>query len=559
MTRSWPPLRSIYETIPASFASAFREHPDDMATRLVYADWLDERGESSKAAYMRIRAQMLRLSPWMMSLDRRYSELRAQLEIHQQDVLRDGATSLEATQQWLRFINAIDLSTFELECLELEAVPATALPESTDERLRAATYPLTVDVHCGFVLERAYRLGQWPKDGDLHLDLPVTQEMLEHWRVDESFLLAKADDIYLPEYWAPVHGHQGLFQASGEEGYWVNYLIGANQYGTEPEFLEDPVLIVRGDGTAFAAENNMAGRALLLNYICQYQETIINRPMVRNRDQSPPIWNYLDEQDIPPHQREQLGPRPSASLAWSPSTPSRPRPRRWLTLPFAELDDEQFNMLDVSSRDLFCLELHSNRHNAADESRAHAYDIFEWARHGRLEQLHALDLSGAEFDNDQLATLPSLTELTSLNLANSSLDHVGCQHLLHCQKLSHLDLEGVNIDAKTVAMLGGLALEKLSLAKVNVDDEALNAFLEMTSLRCLSLDNTAITNKGVASLATSSLQLEELGISNTETDEYVAFSIIEMPSLQELRGGSSAMSLFLHQEMPHLRVVIDHS
>jgi uncharacterized protein (TIGR02996 family) len=36
-----------------AFLAAIRERPDDAATRLVFADWLEERGETARAAELR--------------------------------------------------------------------------------------------------------------------------------------------------------------------------------------------------------------------------------------------------------------------------------------------------------------------------------------------------------------------------------------------------------------------------------------------------------------------------------------------------------------------------
>ncbi|HUR55728.1 MAG TPA: TIGR02996 domain-containing protein, partial [Gemmataceae bacterium] len=36
-----------------SFLDALRENPADDTTRLVYADWLDDRGDAARAAYLR--------------------------------------------------------------------------------------------------------------------------------------------------------------------------------------------------------------------------------------------------------------------------------------------------------------------------------------------------------------------------------------------------------------------------------------------------------------------------------------------------------------------------
>src|SRR5262245_46092044 len=39
-----------------AFLEAIKAAPDDIAVRLVYADWLEERGEQDKASFLRIEA-----------------------------------------------------------------------------------------------------------------------------------------------------------------------------------------------------------------------------------------------------------------------------------------------------------------------------------------------------------------------------------------------------------------------------------------------------------------------------------------------------------------------
>src|SRR5438874_337468 len=47
----------------AALLRAIRESPDDDAPRLVYADWLEEHGDPDRAAFVRARVRLARLSP----------------------------------------------------------------------------------------------------------------------------------------------------------------------------------------------------------------------------------------------------------------------------------------------------------------------------------------------------------------------------------------------------------------------------------------------------------------------------------------------------------------
>ena len=53
-------------------------HPDDDAPRLIYADWLDDRGDSARADFIRTQCELARLSPGdarAAALARRQDEL----------------------------------------------------------------------------------------------------------------------------------------------------------------------------------------------------------------------------------------------------------------------------------------------------------------------------------------------------------------------------------------------------------------------------------------------------------------------------------------------------
>src|SRR4051812_2844446 len=60
------------------FLEAVRDSPDDDAPRLVFADWLEEQGESARAEFLRVQCELARLSTFAA----RYPELHLrQLEL----------------------------------------------------------------------------------------------------------------------------------------------------------------------------------------------------------------------------------------------------------------------------------------------------------------------------------------------------------------------------------------------------------------------------------------------------------------------------------------------
>jgi uncharacterized protein (TIGR02996 family) len=73
-----------------AFIRAIQTHPDDAASKLVYADWLDERGESARAEYLRSWAQSgYWPNPHFGLVGRSWREL-----IHSQEFVWDAATLL---------------------------------------------------------------------------------------------------------------------------------------------------------------------------------------------------------------------------------------------------------------------------------------------------------------------------------------------------------------------------------------------------------------------------------------------------------------------------------
>jgi uncharacterized protein (TIGR02996 family) len=65
-------------TAPAAFLDAIRAQPDDDTPRLVYADWLDDRGDASRAEFIRLQCE---LSRWVPELRRRTALQRRERDL----------------------------------------------------------------------------------------------------------------------------------------------------------------------------------------------------------------------------------------------------------------------------------------------------------------------------------------------------------------------------------------------------------------------------------------------------------------------------------------------
>src|SRR5688572_13736068 len=74
------------------FLQALLAKPDDRTTRLIYADWLDER-DDPRGEFLRVELQMLDTKP----TDRRRAELRRRLDQLRLDIAPDWLAALDST------------------------------------------------------------------------------------------------------------------------------------------------------------------------------------------------------------------------------------------------------------------------------------------------------------------------------------------------------------------------------------------------------------------------------------------------------------------------------
>lgn len=111
-----------------AFLADMVEHPDDDAPRLVYADWLDDRGEADRAEFIRLQIEQARLpadSPRGAALARREGELRGSGEAAWRDSLPriEGVTWEEFRRG---FVESVFVATVETFLEHAEAIFAAA-------------------------------------------------------------------------------------------------------------------------------------------------------------------------------------------------------------------------------------------------------------------------------------------------------------------------------------------------------------------------------------------------------------------------------------------------
>jgi uncharacterized protein (TIGR02996 family) len=93
-----------------AFIDAILASPDDDAPRLIYADWLEERGESARAEFIRVQCELARLDV----AENRYPELHVrQLDLlaqHEQEWLEEWSDRLVRWEFQRGFLHAVTIT-----------------------------------------------------------------------------------------------------------------------------------------------------------------------------------------------------------------------------------------------------------------------------------------------------------------------------------------------------------------------------------------------------------------------------------------------------------------
>jgi hypothetical protein len=109
--------------------------------------------------------------------------------------------------------------------------------------------------------------------------------------------------------------------------------------------------------------------------------------------------------------------------------------------------------------------------------------------------------AAAEINDDQVALVKDLANVTELNLAGTKVTDDGLANLAGLGNLTRLHLERTEIKGSGLAHIKGLSkLEYLNLYGTQVDDAALKNLEGLKSLKKLYLWQTKVTDAGVAAL-----------------------------------------------------------
>ena len=165
--------------------------------------------------------------------------------------------------------------------------------------------------------------------------------------------------------------------------------------------------------------------------------------------------------------------------------------------------------------------------------------------------------------NDDLARLAGLVELTSLSLVDTPIGDAALAHLAGCAGLVELILTRTQVtDAglKHLSRLG--SLQELYLGGTQVTDSGLRALRELRSLRRLSVSQTGVTEAGLDHLGTLAaldfLDLSRTSLADTPTcvDRLASLSGVRELWLQGT-GLSDAAIEELRQRLTGVRIQAD--
>jgi hypothetical protein len=138
-----------------------------------------------------------------------------------------------------------------------------------------------------------------------------------------------------------------------------------------------------------------------------------------------------------------------------------------------------------------------------------------------LSNKHYCDikLEGQTFNNEDLAKLKAIRNLTLLNLSKSSISDAGLVHIGKLDTLLSLNLKKTAITDDGLVHLGSLKkLEDLDLSKTNINGRGLSHLKKLSKLKDLELQNTNVDDNCIDDLAAIKT-LEDVHLYNTNVTE----------------------------------------
>jgi serine/threonine protein kinase len=156
----------------------------------------------------------------------------------------------------------------------------------------------------------------------------------------------------------------------------------------------------------------------------------------------------------------------------------------------------------------------------------------------RLTGLKMLNLSGTDFNDDDLRNIAGLNNLRYLNLATTRVTCGGVLRLPFLSNIKCLDIagaRGADLFVKKIADLPNL--KSLVIAGSDIGDDDLKDIAKSKSLKVLSLANDDISNQGLKHLL-SLKTLEWIDVTQTGVTYDSCEILAKMPGLKKIEMGS---------------------
>lgn len=149
-----------------------------------------------------------------------------------------------------------------------------------------------------------------------------------------------------------------------------------------------------------------------------------------------------------------------------------------------------------------------------------------------LRKLQALNFHKTTVGDETLRCLAGLKDLWFLELSDTQVTDDGLIHLSNLRKLSDVNLLQSKVSGEGLEYLYGCKLRRFPIFAGGLSDKNLERFLELVNVQELRLENTQVTDDGLAAL-TGNSNLCKVVLPRKITDEGLAH-LKDMPNLREL-------------------------
>ncbi|WP_419189566.1 leucine-rich repeat domain-containing protein [Stieleria marina] len=151
------------------------------------------------------------------------------------------------------------------------------------------------------------------------------------------------------------------------------------------------------------------------------------------------------------------------------------------------------------------------------------------------EKLQSLGLDDTNVTDAAIACLPTLPNLRDLWLNGTRVTHRGLAQVKRMPKIRKLILTGLDLKGPGLFHLTEMpTLEYISLKHSTCDDSCLRAISRLTQVKSLGLDDTQVTDAGMAQLDTLTFSLETLWLTNDNISDESIQHLEKLVAMKQL-------------------------